>query len=58
MLHARDDLLPHEAALLEADAVKEIEAGLVREGVAIGVVLAAFGDRKRNAIGFVIGKAR
>ena len=58
MLHSRHNLLPDVAALFEVHAVKEIEAGLMREGVAIGVILAAFGDGERDAHGFVVVKAR
>ncbi len=45
VLHARDDLLPDVAALVEIDAVQEVEVGVVRKGVAIGEIDAAL----RNA---------
>ncbi len=58
MLHARHHLLSHITAFLEVHAMQEIEARLMREGVAIGVILAAFGDGERDAIGFVVVEAR
>ena len=51
MLHARDDLLADVAALVEIDAVEQVEVGVVREGVAVGEIDAALrhadGDAQR-----------
>ncbi len=43
VLHARHDLLAHIAAFLEVDAVQLVEQGIMRKGVAIGVVASALG---------------
>ena len=55
VLHAAHDFLPHEAALAERHAVEQIHVGLVREGVAEGVVLAAFGHAERDAVRVIVG---
>src|SRR5208337_695874 len=57
MLHARHDLLPHIAALLEVHAMKKIEAGLMREGIAVGVILSNLRDGKPDAHGVIIAWA-
>ena len=53
MLDARDDLLADKAALVEIDAVNEIEIGVVREGLAIGEVDAPLRNAERDAVGLV-----
>ncbi len=53
MLHAAHHLLADEAALVEGDAVEQVEVGLVREGIAEGVVLAAFRHAERDAMGVI-----
>ncbi len=54
VLHARDDLLADEAALLEGHSVQLIEQRLVREGVAEHVVLAALGHAERDAMRVIL----
>ena len=53
MLDARDDLLADKAALVEIDAMNEVEIGVVREGFAIGEVGAPLGNAERDAVGLV-----
>ncbi len=53
VLHAAHHLLADEAALVEGDAVQQVEVRLVREGIAEGVVLAAFRHAERDAVGVV-----
>ena len=53
MLDARDDLLADKAALLEIDAMNEVEIGVVREGFAIGEVDAPLRNAERDAMGLV-----
>ncbi len=53
MLHAAHHLLADEAALVEGDAVEKIEVGLVREGIAEGIVLAALRHAECDAVGVV-----
>ena len=54
MLHARDDLLPDIASLLEVDAIQLIEQRLMREGVAERVVAAAFRHAEADAHGVIV----
>ena len=53
VLHAAHHFLPDKAALAERHAVELIEVGLVREGVAEGIVLAALGHAERDAMGVI-----
>ena len=58
VLHAAHHLLADEAALGEGDAVELVEVGLVREGIAEGVVLAALGHAERDAMRVVVLRRR
>ena len=54
MLHAAHHLLADEAALGEGHAVELVEVGLVREGIAERIVLAAFRHAERDAVRVVV----
>ena len=54
MLHAAHHFLTDEAALGERHAVEQIDVGLVREGVAEDVVLAALGHAEGDAVGVIV----
>ena len=55
VLHARHHLLADEAALVEVDAVEQVEIGLVRKGVAERIVVAGLGHAEGDAVGVVVG---
>ena len=59
MAHARDDLLADIAALVEIDAMQQVEVGVMREGVAIGEIDAALrhadADAQRLVVVGVLG---
>ena len=50
VLHARDHLLAHIAALGEIDAVELVHVGLMRIGVTIGEIEPAARDAEGNAV--------
>src|SRR5690242_19282066 len=54
VLHAAHHLLADKAALGKGHAVELIEIGIVWEGIAKGVVLAALGHPQRDAMRMVV----
>ena len=54
MLHARDHLLAHEAALVEIDPAELVHVRLVRKSIAVDEIEAAVGNAECDAVRLVV----